>query len=102
MIFPGTEERFTSLQFLTSPFQPFLKIGVIFLFFQSLETSPDSCDFSSVMESVLCKVCFFQTFSPISVTCEISTFFPLPHPHSHTCPESIPNHFRSVATGSKP
>jgi len=51
MIFPGTEVRHTGLYFHRSSFLPFLKMGVTFPFFQSLETSPDSCDFSNMMES---------------------------------------------------
>jgi len=53
MIFPGTEVKLTSLYFPRSSFLPFLKMGVMFLFFQSLRASPDSHDFSILMVSGL-------------------------------------------------
>jgi len=46
MIFPGTDVRLTSL----GPFLPFLKMERIFPFFQSPRTSPDSHDFSNMVE----------------------------------------------------
>jgi len=42
MIFPGTEMRLTDLQFPGSSFLLFLKVGVMFPFFQSLGVLPDS------------------------------------------------------------
>lgn len=53
MIFPGIEVRLTGLYFPGSFFLPFLKMGVMFPFFQSLGTFPDSQDFSNMMESIL-------------------------------------------------
>ena len=53
MIFPDTETRLTSLWVLGSSFLPFLKLGVMFPFSQSLESSLDSHDFLNIMESVL-------------------------------------------------
>jgi len=38
MIFPDTDVRLTSLYFPRSSFLPFLNMGVVFLFFQSLGT----------------------------------------------------------------
>ena len=41
MVFPGTEVRLTGLYFPRSSFLPFLKMEVMFPFFQSPGTSPD-------------------------------------------------------------
>ena len=51
MIFLGTEMRFAGLEFPGSSFLPFLYTAVMFAFFQSPGTSPDSQDFSNTMES---------------------------------------------------
>jgi len=53
MIFPGTEVRLTGLWFPWSFFLPFLKMGVVFPFFQSPGTLLGSHDFSNMMESIL-------------------------------------------------
>lgn len=53
MIFPGTDVRLTSLYFPESSLILYLKMGVMFPFLQPPETSPDSQDFSDMMESVL-------------------------------------------------
>ena len=47
MIFPGTDVRLVGLWFPGSSFLPFLKMGVMFLFFQSPGTSPDSHDLTT-------------------------------------------------------
>ena len=49
MISPGTDVRLASL----GPFLPFLKMELIFPFFQSPRTSSDSHDFSNMVESSL-------------------------------------------------
>ena len=53
MISPRTDVRLISLQYLGSSFLLFLKMGVMFPFYQSLGTSPDSHRFSNMMESSL-------------------------------------------------
>ena len=53
MIFLGTEVRLASLHLPRSSFLPFLNMGLMFPFFQSSGTSPDSHDFSNMMEGGL-------------------------------------------------
>jgi len=47
MILPGTDVRLISLLFPGSSFLLFLKMGVMFCFFQTPGTFPDSQDFSN-------------------------------------------------------
>ena len=53
MILPATEMRLTVLQFPGSSFLPFLRMGVMFLLFQSVGTSTDSHGLSFMMDSTL-------------------------------------------------
>lgn len=49
MIFPGTQVRLTGLWLFTSYFLLFLKMEVMFPFFQSPGSLPDCLDFSNMM-----------------------------------------------------
>jgi len=53
----GTEVRLTGLLFPESSFCPLLKMGVMFLLFQSVGTSPDCHDFSNMMDSSFATSC---------------------------------------------
>lgn len=52
MIYPGTEVRLTGQQFPVSSFLPFLKMGAMFPFFQSLGTSPDCSDIMEIYQTI--------------------------------------------------
>jgi len=87
MIFPGTDMRFTVLQFPRPSFLSFLKMRMMFPLIQSPGTSPDSHGFSNMMESSLTttSISSFRASSDQCI-CKIPSCY-----SSHLLPSSVPS-----------